>query len=598
MRWIQRFKRLFDIRLKSLIILILAIFFLAVIAMNFLFYAVSSQALKEQSGTYFSSISFQIQQDIRTNHTFVNDALENICGSEQLQRYLHTGNDPQTHENIADSLKNIAALNDCIETIKIVSDHATISVAEEEPVAMFFLTQEYDLLHIQPEKPFFTRPLLSEERRTSYYVYVYPIRSVELDTFRQYIGTALVLLNLDKELANQESGLSIPSTACMVADQRDMVLYSTGMVDAEDFYAACRRKTDEAASDIATVRYQGETYYFTSSDLSDVNWKILTAVPQRLLSSQMGQIQRITILLSIGSGVLVLVVAALLLVNIYCPIRSMAEDMSKVHLGDRELRIQSPSHNELGDLAYHINGMLDALQDSAREIIHTQNNLYQLELAEKKSQMLALQSQINPHFLYNTLECIQAIAVLHHVPQIATITSSMAKIFRYAIGQSGTSPLSDELTCVQHYLNIMRIRFDCEARLELEIPEEYLRLPVLRMTLQPIVENAFAYGLEKNGGEGYIRITAQRHGNRLWISIYNSGNSLTAEAAQQINQALRGALVQNANINGGLALINIQHRLRLYGGPDSGIRVSVTEDGLACFTLVFPFPEPAGENPD
>ncbi len=345
----MRLKRCFDklshIQLKSLIILMLAVSFLALISMNFLFYGVSSQALEKQSGTYFSSISYQIQQDILTNHTFVEKAVENICGTQQLQNYLQNGNDAKVHKSLVAGLKNITALNDCVETIKIVSEQATISVAEEDPVAMFLLTQQYDLLHIQPERPFFTLPCLSEERRTSYYVYVYPIRSTQLDTFRQYIGTALVLINLDKEIAKQEPGLYIPSTTCMVIDQRDTILYSTGQVDADAFYTACRQKITDFSSAISTVRYDGQKYYFTGSILSDVNWKIVTAIPQKALSGQLDQLQMITILLSIGSGILILVMAGVLIWNIYRPIRSMTEDMSKVSLGDRELRIQIPSKN-------------------------------------------------------------------------------------------------------------------------------------------------------------------------------------------------------------------------------------------------------------
>lgn len=594
----MRCKRLWEkasqIQLKSLIILMLAVIFLALIAVNFLFYAVSSQALQEQSNTYFSSISAQIQQNVQADHAFVENAVENVCNTAWVQQYLYTGNDLKTHKSIVDSLQSIAVLNDCIETIKIVSPSVTISVAEQEPIAMFLLMQQYDVLHIQPDRPFFTQPRLSEDRQASYYLYVYPIRSVELDTFREYIGTALILINLDRELTRQETGLYLPSTTCMVLDRQDTVLYSTGSVDADAFYTACRQEGSALSDSISSVRYDGETYYFTSSLLPGINWGLLTAVPQKVLSGQLDRLQTVTILLSAGSGLLILAAAFFLIRNIYRPIRFMTEGMSQVSLGDHSLRIQSSSKNELGELADHINHMLDELNQSARKIIYTQNHLYELELAEKKSQMLALQSQINPHFLYNTLECIQSIAVMNHVPEIAAITSAMSRIFRYAIGESGTASLSEELACVKHYLTIMRIRFDCDTRLELEIPDECLELPVLRMVLQPIVENAFNHGLERDGGEGLIRITAVRREKTLSVCVANSGNSLSAEAAEEMNRTLRRNPAPNAdaNINGGVALVNIHRRLQLYGGMDSGIRVSVTAEGLTCFTLTFPIGDP------
>ncbi len=582
--------RFANIQLKSLIVLMLTVILLALIAMNILFYAVSSKALEEQSGTYFSSISTQIEQNVRSNNAFVEHAVQNICNTRQFQAYLQNGGDRETHKTFVNSLLNIVALNDCIETIKILSAETTISAAEEEPVAMFLLTQQYDLLHVQPEKPFFTLPRLSSEREASYYAYVYPIRSIELDTFREYIGTALVLINLDSILEEQDSSHFIRSTACLVMDEQDTLLSSTGDVDAAAFIEACRQKGRPLSSSISSVRYEGVPYYYTISSLSDVKWKILTAVPQKALSAQMDNIRLFTVVLSTCSALLILLMAFLLIRGIYHPIRSMAEDMSKVSLGDRGLRIKSPSRNELGNLAGHINTMLDELNESARQILATQNHLYELELAEKKSQMLALQSQINPHFLYNTLECIQSIALEHHVQSVATITSSMAKIFRYAIGASGTAALEEELTCVKHYLTIMRIRFDSEVRLELDIPASTLPLPILRMTLQPIVENAFTHGLEKSGGEGLIRITARKQEQTLTVSVYNSGDSLTSEEAERMNRTLQEntGSSPDAHINGGLALVNIHRRLQLYGVPGSGVHVSVTQEGLTCFTLVFP----------
>lgn len=579
-----------NIQLKSLIVLMLTVILLALITMNILFYAVSSKALEEQSGTYFSSISTQIEQNIRTNNAFVENAIQNICNTRQLQAYLQNGGDRKTHKTFVDSLLNVVALNGCIETIKILSAETTISAAEQEPVAMFLLTQQYDLLHVQPEKPFFTLPRLSSEREASYYAYVYPIRSVELDTFREYIGTALVLINLDSILEKQDSSHFIRSTACLVMDEQDTLLSSTGGVDADAFTEACHQKGHPLSASISSVRYKGIPYYYTVASLSDVKWKILTAVPQKALSAQMDNIRLFTVLLSVCSGLLILLMAFLLIRGIYHPIRSMAEDMSKVSLGDRGLRIRSLSRNELGTLAGHINTMLDELNESARQILTTQNHLYELELTEKKSQMLALQSQINPHFLYNTLECIQSIALEHHVQQVATITSSMAKIFRYAIGESGTAALEEELACVKHYLTIMRIRFESEVLLELDIPADILPLPILRMTLQPIVENAFTHGLEKSGGEGIIRITARKQEQTLTVSVYNSGGSLTPEEAERMNRTLREKTGSSpdAHINGGVALVNIHRRLQLYGVPESGIYVSVTQERLTCFTLVFP----------
>ena len=165
----------------------------------------------------------------------------------------------------------------------------------------------------------------------------------------------------------------------------------------------------------------------------------------------------------------------------------------------------------------------------------------------------------------------------------------MARIFRYSIASSNESTLGEELNCVKHYLTIMRMRFNTSVPLELEIPEDCLNLPIMRMTLQPIVENAFTHGLEQQSGEGLIRITAQRESSILRVSVANSGKAIEPHIIEEMNRRFRenADFTTDANINGGVALVNINRRLMLSDPINGGIRVSATEDGMTSFALTF-----------
>ena len=199
--------------------------------------------------------------------------------------------------------------------------------------------------------------------------------------------------------------------------------------------------------------------------------------------------------------------------------------------------------------------------------------------------MIALQSQINPHFLYNTLNCIQSIALENQLKDIATITSCMAKIYRYSIGENNAATLKDELGCVNDYLKIMRIRFQCSARLEVDVPDDLLNASIMRMSLQPIVENAFTHGLEKVRQRLYQNYGFYA-GEHLVITVTNSGKTLKPQQAQEINDKLRNDtfLLEDYNINGGIALVNINRRLAFPATWLRSVFVSVTDDGYSCLS--------------
>lgn len=582
-----------NIRIKNLLIGMLVITFFALIMMNILFSVVSAQAMEEQFRAHFSSVNANIENLVHNNNTFVESAIEQLCNTEQMQSYLLSNVDIDTHEAQVDSLKNIIALSDCVETIKIfAAEGFTISAAENEPLSMYILTSQYNLATTRPEKAFFSTLYHSPEKQNTYYIYVYPIRSAKLATFRQYLGTAVALINLDKILDNRSFTDYIRSSSCFVVDDSNAVLYSDGQLDAAEFYKTCLAQGDQEHGTVSSVQHQGTAYFYASASVSELNWQIYTVVEQKDLASQTLPLHVLAVILSILSGGLILLIAIILIKNIYQPIRRIVEDMDTIRLGHRDHRVRITSHNELGKLAAHTNSMLEELDASANRLLMTQQSLYEAELAEKKSQMQALQSQINPHFLYNTLECMQGIAMEHQIHDIVKIASSMARIFRYSIASSSHSTLGEELSCVKHYLSIMQIRFGSEVTLVFDVPEACLGLSILRMTLQPIVENAFTHGLENNGGDGLIRITARQAPDTLVVSVSNSGKVLSAADAALMNQRFRKNAVHapDANINGGVALMNINRRLMLSDPVNGGIQVSTTDDGLTCFTLTFRCP--------
>lgn len=205
-----------------------------------------------------------------------------------------------------------------------------------------------------------------------------------------------------------------------------------------------------------------------------------------------------------------------------------------------------------------------------------------INVSKKKSEYLALQNQINPHFLYNTLEGIRAEALIAGVDTIAEMTEALATYFRYTISQmNNLATLEDELANVENYYYIqhfrfgdrlaLRIHYDCEE-------EEALRCQIPKLTLQPIVENAIYHGLENKIEQGHLDIKVTLTDQRLILTISDDGVGMKEEYVKSMNEMLSTLKLDEEEIEGGerghgIAVRNVNNRIKLLFGEEYGIYV-------------------------
>lgn len=208
------------------------------------------------------------------------------------------------------------------------------------------------------------------------------------------------------------------------------------------------------------------------------------------------------------------------------------------------------------------------------------------KLRQKQSEYLALQNQINPHFLYNALEAIRADALLADCKEIAETTEALATFFRYTISNvQEYVTLSDELDNTENYFTIQRCRFGDKLSMELEMENEDLleaRMP--KLILQPIVENAISHGLEGKIDNGMVRILVENSEHTLFLRVRDDGVGMEEEQVAQLNAYFSGN--QHAVIGqhrGGIALQNVNSRIRLTFGEDYGLHIfSAVGIGTEC----------------
>jgi two-component system sensor histidine kinase YesM len=200
---------------------------------------------------------------------------------------------------------------------------------------------------------------------------------------------------------------------------------------------------------------------------------------------------------------------------------------------------------------------------------------------KKHAEYLALQNQINPHFLYNTLEGIRSEALIEGIDSVAEMTEALATFFRYTISNlDRLVTLEEELENIENYTKIQKFRFG--NRLELKVifrgeKEEILKLMMPKLTLQPIIENSIFHGVERKVGKGTIELRLTKTSDRLHIVISDDGLGMDAEKLQELNERLKGTslsyLKDEMNKRGGIALVNVNNRIRLIYGDEYGIYV-------------------------
>lgn len=224
------------------------------------------------------------------------------------------------------------------------------------------------------------------------------------------------------------------------------------------------------------------------------------------------------------------------------------------------------------------------------------NNL--ISVSKKQAEYLALQNQINPHFLYNTLEGIRSEALIAGLDSIAEMTEALATFFRYTISQvENLVTLEDELANIENYYYIQQFRFGDKLTLSIEYERddddfnelEVLRYRLPKLTLQPIVENSIYHGIERKVGKGRLIIRIGVSDERLRIRVSDDGLGMPEEKLKQLNEKLRRLSVDDVqdqtNRKGGIAVVNVNNRIKLLFGEEYGINV-YSREGVGTDVLI------------
>lgn len=306
----------------------------------------------------------------------------------------------------------------------------------------------------------------------------------------------------------------------------------------------------------------------------DTEWKIdCTLYPSTSLQSL--SLMRMFIILDIVVILcLILWLSLEFKYSISRPLKQLTGYMERYHLDGDQTPLVINDGAEFGVIAERVNDLLEKNKAASRQLLDMQSELYEASLEKVTLELQALQRQINPHFLYNTLECMHSIAVIHHAPEIERIACSLSDLLRYATKGKPIVRLEEEISMLLDYIEIMKIRFPERYTFHFDLPAELMGCMIPKMTIQPIFENVFKYAKAAGGKRICIEMTAAAVENRLRIVIRDNGRGIPPEMVEQINTCLHRQKAPENHVG----LYNVNRRIQLHCGGDCGLTVHSREN--------------------
>jgi two-component system sensor histidine kinase YesM len=315
-------------------------------------------------------------------------------------------------------------------------------------------------------------------------------------------------------------------------------------------------------------------------------WSLLLVQPEREIYKKSKPLQIFSYWIILISCLLAVWISWIIYSGIASPISSLVSGMRQLRLGNLDTRLTNNRQDELGYLT-------DAFNQTAEQQRHLIRDIYEQQLRLTKTELKFLQSQINPHFLYNTLDSIYWSAKNYEAEEISDMVLNLSRFFRLSLSKGReTFTVEETFNHLQYYIRVQQLRFVDQFTVDYRSSEETSGLYVLKLILQPLVENAILHGLEKKKGGGELVISAELQGDRLILQVSDRGKGIDAVRMEQIRHALNRSSVNDSYATSErndefFGLLNVKSRIKLYYG-DTAEFIIESEEGkgtIACIDL-------------
>ena len=550
---------------KKVLLAILLVTILTSCCITVVFYFRSASMIEKN---YTETVYSRVRQ---TMESFDNSMKElyykniEIAGKEELQREIkqyRESNNADELENLAEILRACKKNEDRLSSIDLILPEEQIAVTSEDfPVYKREIPKEEiqtikemeektarpvmvknsvhenrtQVTEIQPiydeEQNILAYLLLNVEERTLYYQYIDPIYDENMNQALVYDENEVVVTGMNSKEAGK---------ACA----EEMCLKQNGIFQKE--------------KGVIVIGYKGA---FSGCQLS-------IAVQRNAILRQLRQMQIFLIVIVLVFLFVAIVLAGSLTRAIYRPIK-LTDTVEQVGEGDLSLRAEVETGDEIGILCREFNVMLDDIQELIQKVIEE-------ERLKKDAELEALQYQITPHFMYNTLNSIKFAALIRGEKELGGLIGDFVELLQATISKKGTFlTVADEFHILNNYVHLQEFRYQGSFRVGYEMEEGAGGCYIPRLILQPLVENAILHGIDMKEKNGEIILRAKLEQDRLRLFVIDNGRGMTKE---QIDTLLHSKAKKTNGLSA-IGVPNIKERLELYYGDKGGMVYQSSENG-------------------
>ncbi|SDZ31376.1 two-component system, sensor histidine kinase YesM [Evansella caseinilytica] len=379
------------------------------------------------------------------------------------------------------------------------------------------------------------------------------------------LGTAVVRFSLDEIVSNFSNSLDDKNAQLVIFNDDNQQIYpqdsESASLSAEFF-----KEGMEEMNGYQLVKADGERFFVTYSKANHTNWTYMIITPYSSLFQAITFAKRAVTIIYAVMFLFIIFLAMRFIGGVTSPIESLNRKMEQVQSGELK---------DFGDYAEDVPFSLDEagqmhhnFKRMMEQIDYLISENYKKQLVIKDAEFKTLQAQVNPHFLYNTLESINWAAKVGGHRQISSMAESLGYILRSSINmKEALIPLEEELRIVNNYITIQAYRFEERLAFSVDIPPEILANKVPKFILQPLVENAIHYGLQQKLGTCTITVTGKAAGSQLVITVTDDGPGMEGNFVRKLTEG------EYQSRGTGIGIKNIHERVKILFGEQYGLRV-------------------------
>lgn len=353
------------------------------------------------------------------------------------------------------------------------------------------------------------------------------------------------------------------------------------------------------------ITYQNKNYLATYTVMKGTGWQICALKSTESLLGNLSKL-RLFIIIVLGVSFLLCLIMVIFLVRMLTgPLGQLVHIMDKAIKKEFHVQFDYPYEDEVGNLAksfnymvWEIDALVTELNVNIEALEQEKENVKLVQAQKRKAELRALQAQINPHFLYNTLNAITWQAADQGAKEISILSNSLGKFFRISLSKGKEIiTIQEELEHVCNYLEIQKIRYKSRINYEVSVPEDIRKMYIIKLVLQPLVENALYHGIKLKETSGTIKITALKQEQGLGItaikiSVEDDGQGISKKQLEVLNDGLSQGIVDSST---GYGIYNVNERLKLYYGDAYGLTLESKISEWTKSTIVIPVQITGGE---